>query len=99
MAVLKENNYSSAKDLLAALCHVEELENQLAGAVEQLSAMREEVENLQKSPLKSALQASVHTLEEKAASFERTDFRFEGIHPYRMQAGTFRSPGAWDFCP
>lgn len=70
LAVLKENNYSSAKDLLAALRHVEELENQLAGAVEQLSAMREEVENLQKAPLKSALQASVHTLEEKAASLK-----------------------------
>ena len=68
LAVLKENNYSSAKDLLATLRHVEELENQLAGAVEQLSAMREEVENLQKAPLKSALQASVHTLEEKALS-------------------------------
>ena len=49
---------------------MEELENQLAGAVEQLSAMREEVQNLQKSPLKSALQASVHTLEEKAASLK-----------------------------
>ena len=70
LAVLKENNYSSAKDLLAALRHVEELENQLAGAVEQLSAMREEVQNLQKSPLKSALQSSVHTLEEKAASLK-----------------------------
>ena len=46
---------------------MEELENQLAGAMEQLSAMREEVQNLQKSPLKSALQSSVHTLEEKAS--------------------------------
>ena len=49
---------------------MEELENQLARAVEQLSAMREEVQNLQKSPLKSALQASIHTLEEKAASLK-----------------------------
>ena len=49
---------------------MEELENQLAGAMEQLSAMREEVQNLQKSPLKSALQSSVHTLEEKASSLK-----------------------------
>ena len=38
--------------------------------MEQLSAMREEVQNLQKSPLKSALQSSVHTLEEKASSLK-----------------------------
>mgnify|MGYP000514957532 CR=1 FL=1 len=75
---------------------MEELENQLAGAVKQLSVMQEEVQNLQKSPLKSTLQASIHTLEEKSP-LERTDFRFEGIHSYRMQAGTFRSPGAMGF--
>lgn len=53
LAVLKENNYSSAKDLLAALRHVEELENQLAGAVEQLSAMREQSEKIQAEPAKT----------------------------------------------
>ena len=49
---------------------MEELENQLAGAVKQLSVMQEEVQNLQKSPLKSALQASIHTLEEKVSSLK-----------------------------
>ena len=56
---------------------MEELENQLAGAMEQLSAMREEVQNLQKSPLKSACNPlSIHW--KKKLPPERTDFRFEG---------------------
>lgn len=66
MAVLKENHYSSAKDLLAAVRHVEELEQQLAGTMEQLAAMRQDLQEMRKSPLKSALQKTVHALEEKA---------------------------------
>ena len=66
MAVLKENNYSSAKDLLDAVRHVEELEKQLAGTMEQIAAMRQDLQEMQKSPLKSALQKTVHALEEKA---------------------------------
>ena len=46
--------------------HVEELEQQLAGTMEQLAAMRQDLQEMQKSPLKSALQKTVHTLEEKA---------------------------------
>ena len=46
--------------------HVEELEQQLAGTMEQLAAMRQDLQEMQKSPLKSALQKTVHALEEKA---------------------------------
>ena len=46
--------------------HVEELEQQLAGTMEQLAAMRQDLQKMQKSPLKSALQKTVHALEEKA---------------------------------
>ena len=49
MAVLKENNYSSAKDLLDAVRHVEELEKQLAGTMEQIAAMRQDLQEMQKS--------------------------------------------------
>ena len=46
--------------------HVEELEQQLAGTMEQLAAMRQDLQEMQKSPLKYALQKTVHALEEKA---------------------------------
>ena len=46
--------------------HVEELEQQLAETMEQLAAMRQDLQEMQKSPLKSALQKTVHALEEKA---------------------------------
>ena len=42
LAVLKENNFSSAKDLMAAIGHVSDLEEQLSSAVQELSAMRQE---------------------------------------------------------
>lgn len=45
---------------------MEELEQQLSETMEQLSVMRQDLQEMQKSPLKSALQRTVHALEEKA---------------------------------
>ena len=53
---------------MAALNHVEELEKQLSGAVQELSTMRSELQDMQKSPLKTALQKSVQALEVKVVS-------------------------------
>ena len=44
--------------------HVEELEQQLAGTLEQLAAMRQDLQEMQKSQLNSALQKTVNALEE-----------------------------------
>ena len=63
--MLKENNYSGAKDLMAALNHVADLEQQLSGAVQELTSMRQELQDMQKSPLKTALQKPVQKLETK----------------------------------
>lgn len=67
LAVLKENNFSSAKDLMAAIGHVSDLEEQLSSAVQELTAMRQELQEMKQSPLKAALQRSVQTLEAKVS--------------------------------
>ena len=46
LAVLKENNFSSAKDLMAAIGHVSDLEEQLSSAVQELTAMRQELQEM-----------------------------------------------------
>lgn len=53
LAVLKENNFSSAKDLMAAIGHVSDLEEQLSNAVQELTSMRKELQEMKQSPLKS----------------------------------------------
>ena len=67
LAVLKENNFSSAKDLMAAIGHVSDLEEQLSSAVQELTAMRQELQEMKQSPLKAALQRSIQTLEAKVS--------------------------------
>ena len=67
LAVLKENNFSSAKDLMAAIGHVSDLEEQLSSAVQELTAMWQELQEMKQSPLKAALQRSVQTLEAKVS--------------------------------
>ena len=71
LAVLKENNFSSAKDLMAAIGHVSDLEEQLSSAVQELTAMRQELQEMKQSPLKAALQRSVQTLEAKVSQLRR----------------------------
>ena len=70
LALLKENQSSAGKELLEAVGHVSEMEKQLAGAVDELKAMRQELQNLQEQnhPLKAVLQKSVRALEANVAA-------------------------------
>lgn len=80
LAVLKENNFSNAKDLMAAIGHVSDLEEQLSSAVQELTAMRQELQKMRQSPLKTALQRSVQTLEAKVSQLrEQIDVLKENI--------------------
>ena len=56
LALLKENQSPAGKELLEAIGHVSEMEKQLASAVDELKAMRQDLEKMKNSPLKSALQ-------------------------------------------
>ena len=55
---------------MEAVGHVSEMEKQLAGAVDELKAMRQELQNLQEQnhPLKAVLQKSVRELEANVAA-------------------------------
>lgn len=70
LTLLKENQSSAGKELLEAVAHVSEMEKQLAGAVDELKAMRQELQNLQEQnhPLKAVLQKSVRALEANVAA-------------------------------
>ncbi|MFQ9702619.1 MAG: DUF6674 family protein [Enterocloster clostridioformis] len=47
LALLKENQSPAVKELLEAIGHVSEMEKQLASAVDELKAMRQELQGLQ----------------------------------------------------
>ena len=66
---MKENQSPVGKELLEAIGHVSEMEKQLASAVDELKAMRQELQGLQEQnhPLKAALQKSVKALEANVA--------------------------------
>ena len=70
LALLKENQSPAGKELLEAIGHVSEMEKQLASAVDELKAMRQELQGLQEQnhPLKAALQKSVKALEANVAT-------------------------------
>ena len=70
LALLKENQSPAGKELLEAIGHVSEMEKQLASAVDELKAMRQELQGLQEQnhPLKAALQKSVKVLEANVAT-------------------------------
>ena len=69
LSLLKENQSPAGKELLEAISHVSEMEKQLASAVDELKAMRQELQGLQEQnhPLKAALQKSVRALEANVA--------------------------------
>lgn len=68
LAVLRENQAPGGKELLEAIGHVAEMEKQLVGAVEELKAMRQELQGMKENPLKRALQNSVKALEANVAA-------------------------------
>lgn len=53
---------------MEAIGHVAEMEKQLVGAVEELKAMRQELQGMKENPLKRALQNSVKALEANVAA-------------------------------
>lgn len=61
LAILRENNSPSAKDFLALLKQVGQMERQLDAAVKELAAMRQELRTAQEQnhPVKTALQKAV----------------------------------------
>ena len=63
LALLKENQSPAGKELLEAIGHVPEMEKQLASAVDELKAMRQDLEKMKNPPLKSALQKSIVVLQ------------------------------------
>ena len=65
LALLKENQSPAGKELLEAIGHVSEMEKQLASAVDELKAMRQDLEKMKNSPLKSALQKSIVVLQDR----------------------------------
>ena len=65
LALLKENQSPAGNELLEAIGHVSEMEKQLASAVDELKAMRQDLEKMQNNPLKTALQKSVIVLQDR----------------------------------
>lgn len=65
LALLKENQAQGGKELAAAFRQVGKLEKQLAAAVGELKTMREDLAQMQNHPLKTALQKSVITLQDR----------------------------------
>jgi len=70
LALLKENQSPAGKELLEAIGHVSEMEKQLASAVNELKAMRQELQGLQKQKSVKALEANVATLRERLAELK-----------------------------
>ena len=81
LALLKENQSPAGKELLEAIGHVSEMEKQLAGAVDELKAMRQELQDLkgQNHPLKVALQKSVKALEANVATLRVRLAELKGV--------------------
>ncbi|MBS6956184.1 MAG: hypothetical protein KH230_23490 [Enterocloster asparagiformis] len=69
LSLLKKNRSPAGKELLEAIGQVSEMEKQLSSAVDELKAMRQELQDLkeQNHPLKTVLQNSIKTLEVNAA--------------------------------
>lgn len=65
LALLKANQSPAGKELLEAIGHVSEMEKQLASAVDELKAMRQDLEKMKNHPLKSALQKSIVVLQDR----------------------------------
>lgn len=65
LALLKENQAQGGKELAAAIGQVAEMEKQLAEAVGELKTMREDLAQMQNHPLKTALQKSIITLQDR----------------------------------
>lgn len=78
LAVLRENQAPGGKELLEAIGHVAEMEKQLVGAVEELKAMRQELQGMKENPLKRALQNSVKALEANVAALRERLFELKG---------------------
>lgn len=64
LALLKENQSPAGKELLEAINHVSEMEKQLASAIDELKAMRQDLEHMQNRPLKTALQKAIIALQD-----------------------------------
>ena len=73
LALLKENQSPAGKELLEAIGHVSEMEKQLASAVDELKAMRQDLEKMKNSPLKSALQKSIVVLQDRILALRDLD--------------------------
>lgn len=65
LALLKENQAQGGKELAAAIGQVAEMEKQLDAAVGELKTMREDLAQMQNHPLKTALQKSIITLQDR----------------------------------
>lgn len=65
LALLKENQAQGGKELAAAIGQVAVMEKQLAAAVGELKTMREDLAQMQNHPLKTALQKSIITLQDR----------------------------------
>lgn len=63
LAVLKEHQSPVGRELQETVSHVSELEQQLADAIGELKAMRQDLEAMQNHPLKTALQKSIISLQ------------------------------------
>ena len=82
LAIMRENNEPTMRDLLAVLNQVGAMERQLDAAVNELAAMRRELAEAweQSHPVKTALQNAVKTLEKNVATLrERLDELKENI--------------------
>lgn len=69
LALMKEHQSPGREELVAALGQVAEMENRLAEAVAELKAMREDLTQMPRQPLKTALQASAIGLQDRILAF------------------------------
>lgn len=65
LALLKEHQSPGREELMVALGQVAEMENRLAEAVAELKAIREDLTQMPRQPLKTALQESVIGLQDR----------------------------------
>lgn len=65
LALLKENKAQGGKEFAAAIGQIADMEKQLAAAVGELKTMREDLAQIQNRPLRTALQKSIITLQDR----------------------------------
>lgn len=96
VALMREHNSPGQEDFLAVLKEVERMEQQLASAVEDLAAMRQELARTRNGPVKRTLTKAVHGLERGVSALAEhlKTLKASVVDSCRQTVAAFREHGA-----